>query len=326
MYYSDPDSRFVTYSFTGHEHLDDFDLINMNGRMYDPLLAMFLSPDNFVQSPGNTQNLNRYAYCLNNPLKYTDPDGEWFITLVFTLGGGYLNGVLANNLEFNPLNWDWRSASTWSAVAQGMIGGYQVGAKVDDIYQNWVLEKKNVYEFISTQQDGKYSYYDYNNIFNENYHGPRISDANNELLYYSQLPKVKLDENPVSGFVDWFEYIRKNEGKDPLTNSRIHVSNIVDYSSTPKESFWNRFWGKSSISGDGSFNGEHVAWRVIDRNYNNYKRYRYNYISVIKPVIQSGEGFRTSYHFWAQYNGNTIISLTTYKKSIYEAIYNIIFH
>ncbi len=82
MYYSDPDSRFVTYSFTGHEHLDDFDLINMNGRMYDPLLAMFLSPDNFIQSPGNTQNLNRYAYCLNNPLIYTDPSGEFIFSLL----------------------------------------------------------------------------------------------------------------------------------------------------------------------------------------------------------------------------------------------------
>ena len=30
-------------------------------------------PDNFVQQPENTQNYNRYAYVLNNPLKYTDP-------------------------------------------------------------------------------------------------------------------------------------------------------------------------------------------------------------------------------------------------------------
>lgn len=62
--------------FTGHEHLPEFDLINMNGRIYDPILAMFLSPDNYVQAPERTQNFNRYAYCLNNPLKFTDPDGE----------------------------------------------------------------------------------------------------------------------------------------------------------------------------------------------------------------------------------------------------------
>ena len=62
--------------YTGHEHLDEFKLIDMNGRMYDPLLARFLSPDPFVQMPDFSQNFNRYTYCLNNPLIYTDPCGE----------------------------------------------------------------------------------------------------------------------------------------------------------------------------------------------------------------------------------------------------------
>ena len=43
--------------------------------MYDPILAMFLSPDPFIQSPHETQNYNRYAYVMNNPLKYIDPSG-----------------------------------------------------------------------------------------------------------------------------------------------------------------------------------------------------------------------------------------------------------
>jgi len=28
-----------------------------------------------VQSPANPQSRNRYSYCLNNPLKYSDPSG-----------------------------------------------------------------------------------------------------------------------------------------------------------------------------------------------------------------------------------------------------------
>ena len=48
--------------FTGHEHLLDFGLINMNGRMYDPLLSSFLSPDNYMQDPTSQQGFNRYAY------------------------------------------------------------------------------------------------------------------------------------------------------------------------------------------------------------------------------------------------------------------------
>jgi hypothetical protein len=43
--------------------------------MYDPVLGRFLSPDPFVQAPDFSQNFNRYSYCLNNPLKYTDPSG-----------------------------------------------------------------------------------------------------------------------------------------------------------------------------------------------------------------------------------------------------------
>jgi len=64
--------------YTGHEMLPGFELINMGGRMYDPVVARFLSCDNFVQEPTNSQNFNRYSYCLNNPLKYTDPSGELF--------------------------------------------------------------------------------------------------------------------------------------------------------------------------------------------------------------------------------------------------------
>ncbi|MBN1187275.1 MAG: VCBS repeat-containing protein [Bacteroidales bacterium] len=65
----------TTRGFTGHEHLDMFQVINMNGRIYDPLIGRFLSPDPFVQMPDNLQGLNRYSYCLNNPLSLVDPSG-----------------------------------------------------------------------------------------------------------------------------------------------------------------------------------------------------------------------------------------------------------
>ena len=63
--------------YTGHEHLLSVGLINMNARLYDPVLHRFLQPDNYVQDPFNTQNFNRYGYVLNNPLLYTDPTGEY---------------------------------------------------------------------------------------------------------------------------------------------------------------------------------------------------------------------------------------------------------
>ena len=97
-------STMFDRGFTGHEHMPQFGLINpaalhcialagsatanfslhsvcenqasadMNGRVYDPFLARFLSPDPFVQAPDYSQNYNRYSYAFNNPLKYTDPE------------------------------------------------------------------------------------------------------------------------------------------------------------------------------------------------------------------------------------------------------------
>jgi RHS repeat-associated protein len=61
--------------FTGHEMLDHLNLVHMNGRIYDPVAARFLSPDPIVQAPYDPQNLNRYSYVLNRPLSLVDPTG-----------------------------------------------------------------------------------------------------------------------------------------------------------------------------------------------------------------------------------------------------------
>ena len=71
---------FLNRGYTGHEHLPEFGLINCNARLYDPIIGRFLSPDPFVQAPEFSQSYNRYSYCLNNPLIYTDPDGEFVFT------------------------------------------------------------------------------------------------------------------------------------------------------------------------------------------------------------------------------------------------------
>jgi RHS repeat-associated protein len=74
--------------FTGHEFLEELRLVHMGGRIYDPVVARFLSPDPFVQDPFNLQNLNRYSYVLNNPLAYTDPDGFFFKSVFRAVFGG----------------------------------------------------------------------------------------------------------------------------------------------------------------------------------------------------------------------------------------------
>lgn len=87
--------------YTGHEHLPEFRLINMNGRLYDPELARMLSPDNYVQDGSNTQNYNRYSYGYNNPLKYSDPDGQFVHLIISAAISVFTNGV-RNLMQHKP--------------------------------------------------------------------------------------------------------------------------------------------------------------------------------------------------------------------------------
>ena len=97
-----------TRGYTGHEMLAELGIINMGGRLYDPVLGRFFSPDNYVQAPTDSQNFNRYSYCLNNPLKYTDPTGEWFgIDDLIAFGVGAIIGYVSNGIKTG--NWGLKS-------------------------------------------------------------------------------------------------------------------------------------------------------------------------------------------------------------------------
>ncbi|XXX76943.1 RHS repeat-associated core domain-containing protein [Sorangium sp. So ce134] len=65
----------VRQGFTGHEGDDELGLVNMRGRLYDPVIGRFLTPDPLVANPLSGQSLNPYSYVLNNPLAYVDPSG-----------------------------------------------------------------------------------------------------------------------------------------------------------------------------------------------------------------------------------------------------------
>ncbi len=60
--------------YTGHEHDDEYGLINMKGRIYDPEARRFLTPDP-IQQPASSQTHNRYSYVQNNPATLTDATG-----------------------------------------------------------------------------------------------------------------------------------------------------------------------------------------------------------------------------------------------------------
>ena len=61
------------YGYTGHEHIDEFGLINMNARIYDPKIGMFISVD---PQAGSYPGTYPYTYCGGDPVNRVDPTGE----------------------------------------------------------------------------------------------------------------------------------------------------------------------------------------------------------------------------------------------------------
>ena len=55
--------------------LDQLQLVHLNGRVYDPLVARFVSADPEIQDPMHSQSYNRYTYVWNNPTNDVDPTG-----------------------------------------------------------------------------------------------------------------------------------------------------------------------------------------------------------------------------------------------------------
>ena len=64
-----------TRGHTGHEHLDRTGFIHRGGRVYDPTLGRFLSPDPLVGNRGSAQSWNGYSYVSNSPMSFVDPSG-----------------------------------------------------------------------------------------------------------------------------------------------------------------------------------------------------------------------------------------------------------
>lgn len=82
------------FGYTGQEKDSETGLNYYDARYYDPHLQRFIQPDTLLPDIYDPQQLNRYSYARNNPLKYTDPTGHW----------AWLNNLVSNiQKSFNKI-------------------------------------------------------------------------------------------------------------------------------------------------------------------------------------------------------------------------------
>ena len=84
------------YKFTDQELDTSTGLYNYDARLYDPVIGRFITPDTIVPDIYDPQSLNRYSYCQNNPLIYTDPIGHY---RDFGMGNDVVGGSGSSDTE-----------------------------------------------------------------------------------------------------------------------------------------------------------------------------------------------------------------------------------
>ena len=98
-------------------------------KVLHPNVGGFITEDLVRGSLTDPQTLNRYVYCRNNPLKYTDPDGR-FINLVAAVIGaaaGAIIGAVAH-LSNNPSDFQGAAVSAGMGAVGGLVTGLTMGA------------------------------------------------------------------------------------------------------------------------------------------------------------------------------------------------------
>lgn len=114
--------------YTDHEMLDTAQFVHMKGRVYDPTLGRFLSPDPVLGQLGSPQSLNPYSYVGNNPLSATDPSGysaasvmadSFWATSVDMIANGALSDLNVAIASYTSQLNGWVNACKASAAACG---------------------------------------------------------------------------------------------------------------------------------------------------------------------------------------------------------------
>jgi len=87
------------WKYTGEMLDSTTGLYYIGARYMDPELGRFISLDPNSGTLSEPQSINRYVYCVNNPLRFTDPTGRMFL---MTDGGGGGGDSTSENYKLYP--------------------------------------------------------------------------------------------------------------------------------------------------------------------------------------------------------------------------------
>ncbi len=255
----------------------------MNGRLYDPIVGRFLSPDPYIQAPDNTQSFNRYSYCLNNPLKYTDPSGEWFFGTLFTavydfFSTGFSGGFDITNWNVMCSSWvKFDPTAEWSKTNKAFkidLGWFAFDKKLNLAQKLWQIGSRfTPWEYAQTVLGNTQAhFYNLSNrVKSVNYfHGATVLDVSDNV--------TKTGQNLGGSYIMVQNYIGISYNKDGYLNyfSKVLIHEYGHYLQSRKFGLIGYTIGAINSGFHPHERKDNKAWFERDasnRGYNYFKRY-----------------------------------------------------
>ena len=116
------------YRYTGKPQ-DPTGLYYYGARYYDPVTGRFTTRDTLLGDLTTPQSLNRYAYCRNNPNKYTDPDGRW-VNIAIGAGFGAVSSIISYSWTHEDATWKEIAVAAVKGGVKGGIGAMCPGSAI----------------------------------------------------------------------------------------------------------------------------------------------------------------------------------------------------
>ena len=136
--------------YRGYYYDEETSLYYLKSRYYDPITGRFITIDDISYiDPETINGLNLYAYCGNNPVMYTDPNGtakwwQWFLfgvgaalvvaaAIVLTVASGGAAGVILGSAFYGAI-----TGAVSRAVIGGVIGGISSVVSGDGFFSGFI--------------------------------------------------------------------------------------------------------------------------------------------------------------------------------------------
>ena len=110
-----------SFRYRGYYFDRETGLYYLNSRYYDPAICRFINADDVAYLQPETLNGNNlYAYCGNNPVMYTDPDGTFIISLIVGLTVSFTIGFAASTIS-QGIQYGWQNINWGQSVVDGLF-------------------------------------------------------------------------------------------------------------------------------------------------------------------------------------------------------------